>query len=405
MAFLLLAVGYLAGELLLGKGAGIGGLGIAGIVWMILSIVAYYQGKNIFLSIAGAQKIKKEDHPRLFNVVEEMVIASQLPKIPDIYIMDDPAPNAFATGRNLENCAVAITTGLLNKLNRDELQGVIAHEIGHIKNRDILFMSMIGVMLGAIVMIADITMRTMFYGGGRRRSRTSSEGGQAQAVILIIGIILMILAPFLAQIIYFAASRKREYLADASAAQFTRYPAGLAQALEKIAHTPIKMKRVNRVTAPMFIINPLQKMGVKSASLFSTHPPIAQRVKILRTMAGGAGYMQYDQAFRQITQSSKQVIPKSALKEPSTAIRIPGVPTSKSQPAATIQSALLLGGGLMAEEPSTLSEKTRESTDAIWRARNYKFIDCSCGAKLKIPPQFPLSEIKCLRCGNRHLLS
>jgi heat shock protein HtpX len=406
MAALLLCVGYAAGELALGQGAGIFGLFIAFIVWMIMTLVAYFQGKQVFMRIARAQKIRKEDHPQLWNIVEEMVIASQMGKMPEIYIIDDPAPNAFATGRNPENAAVAVTSGLLNALKRDELQGVIAHEIGHVKNRDILFMTMIGVMLGAIVMVTDLTVRSFFYGGHRRRSRTSSSGGgQADMVILVVGIVLMILAPLLAKLIYMAASRKREYLADASSAQFTRYPEGLARALEKIAYTPIKMKKVNRVTAPMYIVNPLQKLKVKSVGLFSTHPPIKERVKILRNLGGGIGYLSYDNAFKQVTGSKTSIIPKSAL-EPITApmgkagevltdtAKVPGM-----RDAATI--AILTAAGA---EPATHAGKVRETTDALWKAKKYRFIPCDCGAMLKVPPTYPNTEFKCLRCKRTHKL-
>ncbi|MBN1356605.1 M48 family metallopeptidase [bacterium] len=400
MAALLFVVGYAAGELLIGQGGGVIGLFFAFAVWIIMTLVAYFQGRQIFMTVSGAQKIKKEDHPQLWNVVEEMVIASQLPKIPDIYIIDDPAPNAFAAGRNPANAAVAVTTGLLNRLKRDELQGVIAHEIGHVKNRDILFMTMIGVMLGAIVLITDIAVRSMFYGGHRRRSRTASSGGsQFELIILVAGIVLMILAPLLAHLIYLAASRKREYLADASSAQFTRFPEGLALALEKIAHTPIKMKKINRVTAPMYTVNPLQKASAKAAGLFSTHPPIGERVKILRSMAGGSTYMAYNEAFQQITGSRSSIVPQSALISPESR------PAGTAPPGPVPGLRQMEGAALLAAavpEPATQAGKVRQTTDALWKARNYRFIHCDCGAVLKVPPDFKRREFKCLRCKKVH---
>jgi heat shock protein HtpX len=395
MAGLLFAVGYMGGEFLLGPGGGGAGLVAAFAIWMILTILAFFQGKQILLALSEAQKIRKEDHPRLFNIVEEMKIASQLPAMPDIYMMDDPAPNAFATGRKPENSAVAVTAGLLNRLNRDELQGVIAHEMGHIKNRDILFMTMLGVMMGAIVMLADIATRWMFMGGRRRSSRTSPRDGvQGQAIILIIGLILIILAPIVAQIIYFAASRRREYLADASAAQFTRYPEGLASALEKIASAPFSAKNVNRVTAPMYIVNPLQQMKAFSSLLFSTHPPVEERIRILRSMAGGSGYISYDRAFRKTTGESSSVLPASALSQPDTPL------------ATTIPIAAAMGeGDAIGGEIDSHAGKFRETTNALWKAQNYTFINCECGAKLKVPPSLQRPEVKCLRCGRAHQMA
>ncbi len=234
MGIILALLGYFLG--LYFFGSGIAGLIIALIIWAIMNLIAYFQGDSILLAMAGARKISPDDHPRLYNVVEEMKIASGLEKMPDIYIIDDPALNAFATGRDPKKAAVAITSGLLQKLNRDELQGVIGHEMSHIKNRDVLLMAMCSVLLGTIVILAWYASRFMFFGGmaGNRRSSSSgSGGGMAQLIILVVAIVLMILAPIFAQLIYFAVSRRREYLADASSALYTRYPEGLASALEK----------------------------------------------------------------------------------------------------------------------------------------------------------------------------
>jgi heat shock protein HtpX len=223
MAVLLLLIGYFLGLAFMDNG--IGGLIIALVVWSVMNLIAFFQGDSILLALSKARKIKRDDHPRLYNIVEEMKIASGLEAMPDIYIIDDPALNAFATGRDAKRASVAVTSGLLQKLNRDELQGVIGHEISHIKNRDVLLMSLCGILLGTIVILAWYATRLLFFGsmvGGRRSS--SSGGGQAQLIILAVGIVLMILAPIVAQLIYFAISRKREYLADASSALYTRYP-------------------------------------------------------------------------------------------------------------------------------------------------------------------------------------
>ncbi|MEW5693883.1 MAG: M48 family metallopeptidase [Candidatus Hydrogenedentota bacterium] len=374
MAGLLFVIGYLFGEVFIGYGGGIFGLFIAFILWIFLILTSYFGGDNIFLAISGAREIQKKDHPILFNIVEEMTIAAGLPKVPRVFIIDDDAPNAFATGRTREVAAVAVTSGLLERLNRDELQGVIAHELAHINNRDTLYMIMVGVMMGAIVLLADIGVRSLFYGG--RRSRSSrSGGGQAELVIFLIAIILMILAPIIAQLIYFAISRKREYLADASAAVFTRYPEGLASALEKISNSSLKLSSATKATAPMYIVNPLAMKNNKISDLTSTHPPISERVKILRSMAGGAGFTNYEDAYKRITGRPVGVIPFSTLKD------------SKD---------------VLIKEPSkedkTKKEKQREIRDLIWKVNDYKIMDCECGIKLKIPPSLLGKKIQCPKC-------
>ena len=253
MGALLVLIGWIIGMVFAGNA--IAGLVIALIVWGFMSLIAYFQGDSILLGVAGAKKIQPSDHPRLYNVVEEMKIASGLEKMPDVYIIDDPALNAFATGRDVNHASVAITSGLLQKLNRDELQGVIGHEISHIKNRDVLLMSMCGVLLGTIVILSFYASRVMMFGaiagggGNRRSSRNSNGGGGGAIIIFIIAILLMILAPIFAQLIYFAISRKREYLADASSALYTRYPEGLASALEKLAQSSIPVKSAKQATA------------------------------------------------------------------------------------------------------------------------------------------------------------
>lgn len=256
-------------------------------VWGVLLLVNMAGGESVLLSSANAREITHEQAPQLYNIVEEMRIAAALPAMPRVFIIDTPVPNAFAVGLKPERACVAVTAGLLERLNRDELQGVIAHELGHISNRDTLFMTLAGVTLGAIVLLADAGMRMLFWGGGgRRRSSSSGKGGgAAMAIMMIVALVLAILAPLIARLLYFACSRQREYLADASAAQFTRLPSGLAHALQKIAaqQDPKKIP-VNRVVAPMYAINPLAAAG--SASVFGTHPPTAERIRRLLAMQG-----------------------------------------------------------------------------------------------------------------------
>jgi heat shock protein HtpX len=378
MGALLILIGYFLG---LAFDSAIAGLVIAILLWVILSLVAYFQGDSILLGMSRAKKIKPDDHPRLYNVVEEMKIASGLEKMPDIYIIDDPALNAFATGRDPNKASVAITSGLLQKLNRDELQGVMAHEMSHVKNRDVLLMAMCGVLLGTIVILAYYGSRFLFLGGsGSRRSSSSKGGGQGQIIILVVALVFIILAPIFAQLIYFAISRKREYLADASSALYTRYPEGLASALEKLAASTEQLKSANKATAPMYIVNPFRKKGLKASDLTSTHPPISERIRILRAMAG-ASFNNYDQAYRQV-RGGKGVIPAVSL-------------TAETVPIATIK----LEGE--AGEANDI-QRARDTSDVMWRLSNYKTITCDCGARLRVPPNFKEPQIKCPHCGRTH---
>lgn len=381
LGLLLLALGYFLG-LFFADSATVGII-IALAVWLMLWAVAYFQGDTILLTVASAKRINKEDHPRLYNVVEEMKIAAGLPKMPAIYIIDDPALNAFATGRDPEHASVAITSGLLQKLNRDELQGVIGHEIGHVKNRDVLLMMIAGVMVGTIVMLAWYAQMMLFFGGGTRTRRNSSSsgggGGGGQIIILAIALVLMILAPLAAQLIYFAISRKREYLADASSALYTRYPEGLASALEKIAGSNTRLKSANQATAPMYISNPFRKSGMNVSELTATHPPIADRVRILRSMAGGASYADYEQAYKQFHKGG--VLPQTDVKTAG------AVPLTAKQ--ATPES----------QEPV---ERARDTSNLLWNLNRYRTIDCECGTRLRIPPNYGSPAVKCPHCGRLH---
>ncbi len=305
MGALLVIIGYFLGLYFFDSPTG--GLAIALAVWAILSLIGYFQGDSLLLSMARAKKINHDDHPRLHNIVEEMKIASGLEYMPDIYIIEDKSLNAFATGRNPKRASVAITSGLLEKLNRDELQGVIAHEISHIRNRDVLLMAMCSILLGTIVILAWYGSRFLFFSGMGRSRSSGKGGGAAQIVILIVALAFMILAPIVARFIYLAISRKREYLADASAALYTRYPEGLASALEKLGASTGQLKSANKATAPMYIVNPFRKEGMRASDLSSTHPPISERIRILRSMAG-ASFGDYDRAFRQV-HGGKGVIP------------------------------------------------------------------------------------------------
>ena len=238
-----------------------------------MNIASYWYSDKIALKLNHAKQIKKEENPELWNIVENLSITAGLP-MPKLCIINDVSPNAFATGRNKEHAVVAVTTGLLQILDKNEIEGVIAHELSHIGNRDILLSTVVVVLVGFISIVADIFLRSMFWGGGR--SRDSGRGG---GLLVILGILLSILAPIFAMLIQLAISRKREFLADASGALLTRYPEGLASALQKISKYPKPMTYANKATAHLFISNPF---GVKKISgLFSTHPPMEARVKAL----------------------------------------------------------------------------------------------------------------------------
>jgi len=384
MAVLLLLIGYFLGIYFFDSG--IGGVIIALVIWAVMNLIAFFQGDNILLALSKTKKIKRDDYPRLYNIVEEMKIASGLEKMPDIYIIDDPALNAFATGRDPNRAAIAVTSGLLQKLSRDELQGVIGHEIAHVNNRDVLLMSLCGILLGTIVILSWYATHMLFFSsmsGGRRSS--SSGGGQAQLIILAVGIILMILAPIVAQLIYFAISRKREYLADSSSALYTRYPEGLASALEKLAASTAPVKSANKSSAPMYIINPFRKKGRAASDLSSTHPPISERIRNLRSMAGGVSLVDYDSAFRQVHKGGGGVIPPSAIAGADAVSLRPAVPEAAQREAK-------LGR----------VERTREVSDLMWRLNDYKTITCACGTKLKVPPKLKSANVKCPHCGRVH---
>lgn len=279
---LLVVMGYAIGYAV--TGFGWFGLAAAVVIAVVMSLTGYFKGDKIALAASRARRITHDEEPQLFNVVEEMAIASGNP-VPAVYIINDSAPNAFATGRNPEHSSVAVTTGLLEKLNRDELQGVIAHEMSHVRNYDILFATLVGIMVGAIALLADFFLRWTFWGGGRRSS--SEGGGILGVVMLVVALVSAILAPLAARMVQLAISRKREYLADASAVELTRNPLGLANALQKIADDQEVLEVANRATAHLYIANPIKKFEKRAKGMFSTHPPIESRIQILRNMASG----------------------------------------------------------------------------------------------------------------------
>lgn len=349
-------------------------------IWLVLLLTSLLGGEAVLLASANAKEVQHKDAPQLYNIVEEMCIASGLAKVPKVYLIDTPDPNAFAVGLKPERAAVAVTTGLMGKLNRDELQAVMAHEIAHIQNRDTLFMTMAGVTVGAIVILGDLMMRSMFY-SSLGRSRGSRDNNQGAAIMMVLALVMAILAPILANLLYFACSRRREYLADACAAQYTRYPEGLASALEKISGQLVRRtekKQENRTLAPMYIVNPMAARGSRTG-WFSTHPATEDRVRVLRAMGGSASLEAYEHAY-QALHGKASVLPAS--------VRAASV----EQP---VREATAAG-------PRGQRQQWREVQDLLHQVDQFAVLACACGMKLKLPPDYAQAQVACPKCGARH---
>jgi heat shock protein HtpX len=264
------------------------GMGTEGLIFAVILAVgmtvgSYYYSDKVVLAMSKARPVTKEEFPYLYNVVEGLTIAAGLPQ-PRCYVIDDTAPNAFATGRNPKNSVIVVTTGLLDKLNRVELEGVIAHEMSHIKNYDVLLQTLVVVMVGVVALLSDWMRRSFWWGGGRRRGSDKGKGSGGAAIILALALFMAILSPLIAQLIRFAVSRKREFLADANGAMLTRYPPGLASALRKISADTEPLEAANKATAHLYIVNPLKDIRGPVNRLFSTHPPIEERIAALEKM-------------------------------------------------------------------------------------------------------------------------
>jgi heat shock protein HtpX len=275
-------IGWFLGEYMLGRGFGFSAMAIALIFSGFSSIFSYYFSDQMVLAISGAREVKQTENSYLHNLVGNLCIGAGLPK-PRIYMITDTAMNAFATGRDPQHAVICFTSGIVEGLEKLELEGVIAHELSHIQNYDIRLMSIVSILVGTVTLIADWFTRGFFYGRGRKRSGGDGEIG---GILFIVGIILVILSPIIATLIKLALSRNREYLADASGALLTRYPAGLASALRKISSDKEVLEAANGATAHLYIANPLKASQVSGAlaSMFDTHPPVAERIKRLEQM-------------------------------------------------------------------------------------------------------------------------
>lgn len=253
---------------------------IAGLLAIVMSLVGYFSGDKIALAVSGAKPVTREQAPYVYRMVENLCLTGGLP-VPKVYVIPDPTINAFATGRDPQHASVAVTTGAIERLENEELEGVLAHELSHVKNLDVRFMTLVAVLAGVVVLLADLFWRSHWFGIGGRRSGSDRGGG----ALMILGLVLLIFAPLIAQLIRFAASRRRELLADASGALLTRYPDGLAKALEKIQQVNTQpMAGASNATAHLFIANPFGRAARGMSGLFNTHPPIGERVKALREM-------------------------------------------------------------------------------------------------------------------------
>jgi len=280
-ALLFGAIGYFIGIYI---GDPVVGLILAAIIFVVLFMISYFSGQSVVTRMAGAREVSKQQEPYLYNTVEALSIAAGKP-MPKIYIIETEVPNAFAAGRNPDHAVIAVTRGLMNRLNRQELEGVIAHEMAHINNYDVLLATVAMVLAGTIVFVSVIARRMMIFGGMGRSS--GRKGGQGQLIMIIVMILVAILAPIFAQLLKFAISRQREYLADATAANFTGYPEGLASALEKITDQQVKNSPLeNKALEGLYIVNPAlgARSGNRANVLFSTHPPAQERIRRLRAM-------------------------------------------------------------------------------------------------------------------------
>ncbi len=359
-------------------GGVLGGVG-AFFLWGILAAVSYFAGDKIIIRVSRATKVEKESYQQLYNVVEEMKIAASLPAMPEIYIVNDDAMNAFATGIKPEKSAIIVTAGLLENLNRDELQGVIAHEISHILNRDVLYMTFAGMMLGTINILSKGFIMSRVGSSMSRRRRMGSSMSKSHPAVLIFTLILAVIAPLLATAFYYSLSRKREYLADATAARITRYPSGLASALEKISSSSLDLMWANKVTAPMCIVDPMEIAHQSALSDYrSSHPPVHTRVGILRDLAheNNVSFRNYQASFSKKTKDYK-LLPERALKDKkSVGVREPS-----------------------SEKADNMKHKKRQIGDIVMAAGGFMFLPCSCGLKMKLPPSLGQSRVQCPRCG------
>jgi len=371
-------LGALVGWVILGSGGALWGLVGALVIWGALLTITFRGGERVLLFASGAREIRREDAPRLWNVVEEMTIAAALEPPPRVYLLDGYMQNAFSFGFGSGSARIVVTEGLVRRLTRDELQGVIAHEIGHIRNQDVRFMTLASVMLGGVTLIADTCRRILCLGGGRR---SRAQGLQVWVVLMVLLGLCSVLAPVFAHLLYLACARRREFLADASAARFTRYPEGLASALEKISERKgVTSEESLRVLAPMYVVNPLGSNS-EGWGWFRTHPPTELRIRILRSMAG-AGWADYERAWHEVRDPGERGIDPALLASEAS---IPKRPPSERD-----------------EDGAEDFGRSGEVVAVFDRDQDRVLVECACGLRIKVPASFPRDWIHCPRCGSAH---
>jgi heat shock protein HtpX len=292
VVLVVLILGVLGGTIgyaLTGTRAGaIGAIVVAVVIGSLTSLGSFFLGDKLVLAASSAKPITEDQAPQLFNVIRELTIAAAIP-MPAVYIIQDDAMNAFATGRDPDHSSVAITSGLLKVMSREELQGVLGHELSHVRNFDIRFSLLVGVLVGSVALLSSFFLRyTFWFGGGRRSSNDNNGSGALQLIIFVVAIVLAIVAPIFTRLVQLAVSRQREYLADASSVELTRNPHGLESALAKLAGDKTVMKEANPATQHLYFHNPLMKLGADPSSMFSTHPPLVDRINRLRQLTGEA---------------------------------------------------------------------------------------------------------------------
>ena len=357
------------------------GAGAASLLWLVLIFLARRQGASMILRMSGARPVEAEHQPQLLNVVAEMALAAALSEPPQTYILEDDAPNAFAIDAGSEKTCLVVTSGLLEILDRDELQGVVAHEVGHILNDDVRLMTLAGTLLGGIVLVADVFLQSVLHGRriGRRISSPLVSRGWWTLLPVPLALICSLLTPIVARFIYVLLRKEREYLADATAVRLTRYPAGLASALEKIAASTVPAVLANSVVAPMFIVQPV---GMSSLGNLGgdTHPPVRDRIVILRSLDRSVGLRSYRKAFQKVVRKAATFFAADDLaqaedyapREPSTENAFPGYAS---------------GGG------------RRGLRDLLRAVNAHAFLPCVCGLTVKVPPVARHAILACPRCG------
>jgi len=298
VVIVVVVLGLLGGAIGYATGFGWGGVVMALVVATVMSVGTFFAGDALVMATSGAREIDRakpaDRYQQFVNVAEEMRLAGGLPP-PRLWVIDDSAPNAFATGRDPEHASVAVTTGLLDKLDREQLQGVIGHEMSHIGNLDIRFTLLVGVLVGSIALLADWFLRFSFWGGGRRSNDSDrGGGGGAMALLFVLGLVLAVVAPLIGRLVQAAVSRSRESLADATAVELTRNPVGLARALRTISDDAEVLEVANRATQHLYIVNPIKSFEERAKSLWDTHPPIGERIRALEGIAGRMGPLPVD---------------------------------------------------------------------------------------------------------------